>query len=269
MPNYPLYIPLPGMEVYLTECFFQGVADRPRRLHSHPAYELVCIEKDDGVVFQIVPPLMEHLAVDAPPEAISSLLFSFTPDGQNDICLSLKGIKTAPVSFRDDFQGSVRIRNAKQLAENILQPGARELLTAELRLLFICLARKMAGNTNTAENPCQTLDQKRLAILEDYFNIGLKDPGCSKAQLASLLGVSERQLTRILDQTYHSTFSNILLRSRMSIAHAMAAEGLKSAESIAEAVGFSGNAAVPKRLAIMKENFHKMLQFINGLDHAA
>lgn len=31
-------------------------------------------------------------------------------------------------------------------------------------------------------------------------------------------------------------------------------------KDIAEAVGFSGNAAVSKRLAIMKENFHKMLQ---------
>ena len=31
-------------------------------------------------------------------------------------------------------------------------------------------------------------------------------------------------------------------------------------KDIAEAVGFSGNAAVSKRLAIMKQNFHKMLQ---------
>ena len=31
-------------------------------------------------------------------------------------------------------------------------------------------------------------------------------------------------------------------------------------KEIAEAVGFTGNAAVSKRLAIMKENFHKMLQ---------
>ena len=31
-------------------------------------------------------------------------------------------------------------------------------------------------------------------------------------------------------------------------------------KDIAEAVGFSNNAAVSKRLAIMKENFHKMLQ---------
>ena len=84
----------------------------------------------------------------------------------------------------------------------------------------------------------QTLYEERLAILEDYFNIGLKDPDCSKTQLASLLGVTERQLTRILSEVYHSTFSDILLRSRMNIAHAMVMEGRKTPEKIAEAVGY-------------------------------
>jgi transcriptional regulator GlxA family with amidase domain len=84
----------------------------------------------------------------------------------------------------------------------------------------------------------QTLYEERLAILEDYFNIGLKDPDCSKLQLAGRLGVTERQLTRILSEVYHSTFSDILLRSRMSIAHAMVMEGRKTPEEIALAVGY-------------------------------
>lgn len=246
MPNYPLYVALPGMEVYLAENFFKSLTDRPPRMHSHPAYELVCIEKEDGADFRIIPPLMEHLAADAPGGNITSLLFAFTQGDENDICLSLKRIQTDSVCIRDDFQGSARIRNAKQLAETVLLPGAREQLAAELRLLFVCLARKISGKDNGPALRRQTLYEERLAILEDYFNIGLKDPDCSKTQLASLLGVTERQLTRILTEVYHSTFSDILLRSRMNIAHAMVMEGRKSLEQIAEAVGYRGADALKR-----------------------
>lgn len=235
MPNYPLYIPLPGMEVYLAENFFKGLTDRPPRMHNHPAYELVCMENADGMVFRIIPPLMEHLSAES---TITSLLFSFTQDANSDICQALKGITTEPVCIHDDFHGIQRILSAKHLAENILRPGAKEQLAAELRLLFICLARKISSADTQPDLRQQTLYEERLAILEDYFNIGLKDPDCSKAQLASLLGVTERQLTRILSEVYHSTFSDILLRSRMNIAQAMVMEGRKSLEQIAVAVGY-------------------------------
>lgn len=238
MAKYPLYIPLPGMDVYLAENFFKSLTDRPPRMHSHPAYELVCIEKAQGMAFRIIPPLMEHLAVYEPSGRISSLLFSFTPDADGDICTALKSIQHTPVDISDDFDGHTRLRNARLLAENITLPGAREQLGAEFRLLFICLARKMACVQPDTNPQSQTLYQERLAILEDYFNIGLKDPDCSKPQLASLLGVTERQLTRILSEIYHSTFSEILLRSRMNIAQAMVMEGRKSLEEIAQAVGY-------------------------------
>lgn len=238
MANYPLYIALPVMEVYLAESFFKSQLDRPKRLHNHPAYELVCIERESHTEFVIVPPLIEHLAAEAAPGRITSLLFSFSQDSDNDICLELKNITNAPVTVQDDFEGCVRIRKAKQLADNLLLPGAREQLAAELRLLFICLARKIGSKDQTATVRQQTLYEERLAILEDYFNIGLKDPDCSKAQLASRLGVTERQLTRILSEVYHSTFSEILLRSRMNIAHAMVMEGQKTPQQIAQAVGY-------------------------------
>lgn len=238
MAKYPLYIALPGMEVYLAENFFKGLTDRPPRMHSHPAYELVCIETGGSTEFMIVPPLVEHLSVEAVPGRITSLLFAFPQAEQADICHALQELTDAPVRIPDDFDGCVRIHNAKHLAENLLLPGAKEQLAAELRLLFVCLARKFSHQTGEAALHPQTLYEERLAILEDYFNIGLKDPDCSKTQLASLLGVTERQLTRILSEVYHSTFSDILLRSRMTIAHAMVMEGRKTLEEIALAVGY-------------------------------
>lgn len=238
MANYPLYLPLPGMEVYLAESFFKNQLGRPKRLHSHPAYELVCIQREQGTEFVIVPPLIEHLAAEAAPGSITSLLFSFPQAADYDICLELKNVTDGPVTLQDDFDGSIRIQRAKQLAENLLLPGAREQLAAELRLLFVCLARKVSRKDQVIPSHQQTLYEERLAILEDYFNISLKDPNCSKSQLASLLGVTERQLTRILSEVYHSTFSDILLRSRMNIAHAMVMDGRKTAEQIAQAVGY-------------------------------
>ena len=238
MAHHPLYIQLPGMEVYLAENFFKSLTDRPKRMHSHPAYELVCIHQADSTEFLIVPPLLEHLAVEAPPGCITSLLFSFPQSAEDDICLVLKEIKGSAITLQDDFDGRIRIQNARQLAENIASAGAREQLAAELRLLFVCLARKLSSKDGEPALRQQSLYEERLAILEDYFNIGLKDPDCSKVQLASLLGVTERQLTRILSEVYRSTFSEILLRSRMNIAHAMVMEGRRSPEQIAEAVGY-------------------------------
>ena len=246
MAKYPLYIPLPGMDVYLAENFFKGLTDRPPRMHSHPAYELVCIESAGGTEFMIVPPLVEHLAAEAVPGPITSLLFAFPQATEADICHTLQEIASAPVRISDDFDGCIRIHNAKHLAENLLLPGAREQLAAELRLLFVCLARKLSRKDNEPAFHQQTLYEERLAILEDYFNIGLKDPDCSKPQLASLLGVTERQLTRILSEVYHSTFSEILLRSRMNIAQAMVMEDRKSLEEIAQAVGYHSTDALKR-----------------------
>ena len=246
MAKYPLYIPIPGMDIYLAENFFKGVTDRPPRMHSHPAYELVCIETGGSTEFMIVPPLMEHLSVEAVPGRITSLLFAFPQAEGTDICYALQDITDAPIRISDDFDGCIRIQKAKQLAENLLLPGAREQLTAELRLLFVCLARKFSRKTDEPALHPQTLYEERLAILEDYFNIGLNDPDCSKPQLASLLGVTERQLTRILSEVYHSTFSDILLRSRMTIAQAMVMEGRKNLEEIAQAVGYRSEEALKR-----------------------
>jgi len=231
------YVPLAGMEVYLATCFFRGMQDRPRNLHIHPCYELICVEKEEGMSFTIIPPLYEHIMADVPIEQVSSLLFSFLSDETEDICMALKKI-SQPVTIQDTFGGKQRILSLKELtAQN--PPGAREQIAAELRLLFILLARSVCEDDAIKLRPVQTLEEERMALLEEYFNIQLKDADCSKQQLAEQLGVCERQLTRILKEIYHSNFSSILLRSRMNLAQAMLEQEQKSLEEIAEAVGYA------------------------------
>ncbi|MBE7010147.1 MAG: helix-turn-helix transcriptional regulator [Ruminococcaceae bacterium] len=230
------HIILPGMEAFLASCFFCGMLDRPRNKHVHPCYELICIENGEEMSFTIVPPLFEHVMADAPTDKVSSILFSFLQEEIKDICMRLKSI-SEPVTIRDNFEGLERIRSVKQLALHPV-PGAREQIAAELRLLFIGLARNVWMQEEEYED-VQTLEEERLAHLEEYFNIKLKDADCSKQQLAEQLGVCERQLTRILKETYQSSFSTILLRSRMNLAQAMVEQGKKSIEEIAESVGYT------------------------------
>ncbi len=89
----------------------------------------------------------------------------------------------------------------------------------------------------------ENLDAQRIALLEAFFNIEMRFPHCNKQQLADKIGVCERQLTRILKETYNSTFSAILLESRMNMAQAMLLEGKKTVSEIAESVGYTSVAS--------------------------
>ena len=233
----PLRCFLPGMEVFLASCFFESLTNRPGRWHTHPCYELICVERESGAEFVIVPPLRRHFSVDAPPSSVRSLLFSFLPGGGEGVCSVLKELREETV-ICDHFDGASRIRSVQALV-NDSSVGAEEQIAAELRLLFIGLARAIAPKEARVARRVGTPDELRLAHLEDYFNIRLKDANCSKQQLADELGVCERQLTRILKDTYNSNFSAILLQSRMTLAEAMRAHGAQTIAEIAEAVGYT------------------------------
>ena len=99
----PLRIVLPGMEVLLTGRFFHGL-NRPPMQHMHPCFELTCVEKQDGVRFILVPPLVAHMAADGPLERISSILFSFTGGGEEDVCDVFRRIQK-PLEIADSFDG--------------------------------------------------------------------------------------------------------------------------------------------------------------------
>lgn len=224
------------MDVYLTECFFRSLSERPRRKHVHLGFELVCIEDNGKMRFVINPPLYEHYTADAPPENVCSMLFSFGNSDAKSVCTVLKNI-TKETYFEDTFDGISRIRSIKSLVRDDFM-GAREQIKAEIQLLFISMARALFPQRNVAIDNEQTLDSERMARIEEFFNVYISDSSCSKLKLASELGVCERQLTRILKEIYGKTFSELMLDSRMSIADAMRDEGEKTVEQVATAVGY-------------------------------
>ena len=229
-------VSLPGMEVYLGTYFFTGIPGRPSRKHIHPTYELVCIEEAGVMKFLIHPPLQEHYSPKAPKETIASLLFAVLDDSANDVVRSL--CVSTDMEILDTFDGFERIKSLKEFG---IEEGSlvQEQRRAELWLLFVCLARAISGEKRVGNSIRQTWDEQRIAKMEEYFNIHLHDPNCSKQQLAEELGVCERQLTRILEKTYRSSFSDILRTSRLTLAEAMLEQGEQSQEEVAAAVGYT------------------------------
>lgn len=233
----PIYISLPGMEVHLTTYFFGGIDDRPASKHTHPCYEIVSVENDKGVFFTIIPPLMEHFAKTAEPGKLCSILFTFTQECENDICRILETIDKV-IEIQDTFDGIARIKAVKEsFSRNDV--GMDEQVVAELRLFFVRLAQTFQTQKKDPRYYTQTLEEERIALLNDFFNIEMRYPDCTKQQLAAKLGVCERQLTRILKETYNNNFSAILMESRMNMAQAMLNKGGMTVEKIAEAVGYT------------------------------
>ena len=261
----PLHIALPGMDVLLTEEFFLGMEDRPPVRHSHSCFELICVEERAGVRFLLIPPLTVHLAEDVRRGdivSIKSILITFSgpeSDEMGDICGVLRELKE-PVESQDSFGGSERLCGL-MTALNDSRPGQKEKLEAELRLLLVNLSRELYGDRRAAAELPHTLDEERTGLLEEYFHFHFMDSQCSKSQLAAYIGVSERQLSRILEEQYHSNFSSILQQVRMSFAQALIENGETSAEMIAAAAGYPSAAAFKRAYKnVCGRNFQTVLQ---------
>ncbi len=240
-PNSIVHIALPGIDVYLTSFFWGSILDRPRRSHSHISYELVCIESESGMRFIINPPLYDHMNADAPPETVKSFLFSLTENDGGIICETFANLKE-PIEITDNFDGYERIKSLKKTISEA-GFGVKEKTSAELWLLFVGLARAIHSSGDAPEQfPAQTIDEERIARINDFFHIHLSDPNCYKVQLADYIGVSERQLSRILKDIYGMGFSDILNSMRMNIAEAMREEG-RAIDDIIKVTGFSSQRA--------------------------
>lgn len=237
----PICVSIPGMEIYLTTYFFQAIKDRPARMHTHPCYEIVCTKSNELVYFTIVPPLTEHYSKTITDGRVCSFLFTFTENAPDDLCQILRSVSKS-TEIQDTFNGLARLIAIKEAVEQ-QNFGLKEHLKAEFRLFFVKLAQIFHMKVDSVKMYTPTLDEQRIALLEDFFNIEMRFPNCSKQQLADRIGVCERQLTRILKEVYNSSFSAILLESRMNMAQAMLKQGEKTLEEISESVGYTSVAA--------------------------
>ncbi len=210
-------------------------------MHSHPCFEIVCTKEKGVTFFNLIPPLTEHFAKSAADGRVCSFLFTFTENAEEDICQIIRSVDRI-IAIQDTFNGMARLL---EINEAVVQKkfGMKEHLMAEFRLFFVKLAQIFHTERKSEHENIQNLDIQRIALLEEFFNIEMRYPDCNKRQLADKIGVCERQLTRILKETYNSTFSAILTESRMNMALAMLTYEDKPIKEVAESVGYTSVAS--------------------------
>ena len=236
----PVCVSIPHMEVSLPVSFFES-GSSPPHLHSHPCFELVCVGDSANMRFIIIPPRVEHLSIAASSEKVCSMQFSFHALESNDVCDIFRRINEM-IEIQDSFKGAESIQAIRKAVQDH-HIGAGELLIAELRLFFVKMARILHKEEMIDSEKVQTLDEQRLAILDNYFSMNLERSTCSKQELAEQLGITERHLSRVLYDVYCSNFSAILLRARMSLANTLIKQGETNITQIACKVGYKSTRA--------------------------
>lgn len=122
----------------------------------------------------------------------------------------------------------------------------KDALTSMFTLLLVNLFRNLDLEDQT--NPAAVSSaNSRMSIIDSFFspwpnsnNFG------TEAELAERLGLSLRQLNRILTQTYGMNFRQKMLDSRMAYASMLLSRSEKSVGEIAETVGYTAESSFYK-----------------------
>ena len=238
-------IDLSSIQISVVQKFIMTQQEETPLLHKHSCYEIICVSETDGAYFVIVPPHTEHLAIDGRAEnvlSVNSFLFTFKEkESENDIYNVLKNCDGI-IKLKDTFKGLERMNEIQALIGDNSY-GYVEQLTAEFQLLLVLICRALGKTAGREHKKVQTLDEKRLGVMEDYFTYNFSNPDCSKKELSLLLGVCERQLTRIIEKRYNSTFSQVILSMRMNMADALLKEKKLSVEQVATMVGYQSTSS--------------------------
>lgn len=229
------HIKIAGMEIHLGEYFFADNSVRRQSVHVHPCHELSFVNATDTPFFVITPPKCEHPVSEEHAVPSSSFLYSALAGG-DPISAAMCSVKKTTV-IQDTFDGKQKIDRIKALAEDA-SFGAKEHIEAELRLLVVEIARRIGEAEDAVLPPdYQSLDGVRLAKLDSFFNLNISDSNCSKTVLADEIGVSERQLSRILHELYGKNFYALLLEARMNVVQDMLEHGC-SVDDMMRASGY-------------------------------
>ena len=97
---------------------------------------------------------------------------------------------------------------------------------------------KTADTLVTAQAGGTELDKTRSVLIDQFFNANYFLPA-GEEKLASTLGVSRRQLDRILKKLYGKGFQEKVLEIRLEVACDLLLNSEKTVQEISEAVGYS------------------------------
>lgn len=202
----------------------------------------------------MIAPLVYHAPISSGPSVDFekySFIFSFAEadkNGKDFIAREAKKFAAAFNSiekfriFEDCFGGANAWREVvKEFRE--MQSGYFTRIISIITGILVSLSRCLAEGDHIVEPlPRKTLDENRTIIMESFFDYDQNFVRTQKELLADTLGVSSRQLGRIIKRTYDRSFREKLLQSRMEVAADLLANTDRSIASIANQLGYTTEA---------------------------
>lgn len=224
--------------------------ERAYYLHSHPFFELHLV-RDGTFRYRCgdrVFPLEEGQFCLFCPGAFHAP--EPGDDGALRVCIRLELLR-ASRPLRDKLaqaaeravmytgDGRAMLETAGDLEAELSCPGtfSREMVRSLLSRLMLLLIRALEIPVREPDAPA-SLDRERSAILDDFFNDRFAEPAGEEA-LASELGVSRRQLERILRKTCGQSYRQRLTEVRMETACGLLLGTGLTVREISERVGYS------------------------------
>lgn len=245
-----------AFDVSIPDIFLETEMTKLPYHHIHAKYEVVFICGKDGAeprFFQVNPPRSKHTTYfdEIPgPLYLTSIRFSVKKRPTIDVQTAAGNASVLEAFFalrdtvlvQDVFHGLDRIQAVRrELREQ--KTGYLEVAQTELALLLLEVARRLPRD-QVAEQPAPVnLDKLKLDLIDEFFYHNYDRPGCKREDLARILCISERQLSRIFSQSYAMSFRERLLQTRMEMAEAMRKGEHLSAEQLSERVGYSSASA--------------------------
>lgn len=151
---------------------------------------------------------------------------------------------------------------ARQLIAEVSQtsPFQAEMLNALGKQLLIGILRDLKITQGTAKE--STFADWRTGVIDDYFEKRASAYG-TESELAELLHLSRRQLTRVLQTNYGMNFRQKLLSARMEHAGWLLRSTQKSVTEVCDAVGYTSEAMFYKNF----KTYHGMTPLLYRKTH--
>ena len=244
------------LDASFPEQFVEMEVNKPSYHHIHAQYEVVFACGKGGTeprFFQINPPLCKHtLFLEDQHDPLYLFSIHFTVKKRQTAATKEQTVSNSvleaffalrdSVILPDTFRGQERIYAVqRELRER--KNGYQEMAQAEMMLLLLEMARRLPRDQVTEQLVSANLDELKLDLIDEFFAQNYDRPDCRRIDLARILCISERQLSRIFAQNYGMSFRERLLQSRMEIAESLRKSERLSAEQLSERVGYSSASA--------------------------
>lgn len=225
--------------------------------HKHLTYELHCVRQGVSVMniggkrydieegeFCLIAPGVYHMCENLD-EAFNKLCmnleFGWRESSDEEHCSQLLSIMTSQSVFlgnSSSFAPVLEMLSADNSRDGFL---SKEAVCAELNLLLAYLVRCISNNASFKEKhdaSTADLNRSRMMRIDEYFcsEFAVKP---REEDLARELGVSQRQLNRILLMYYGKNFREKITESRVAVASEMLRNSNRTVEEISSCLGYS------------------------------